>query len=67
MRQPLCKLKRYLLGGGALLVVMAAPVGCNGKGDDVPAGEGFFSRYDFGNEKDRAEIRKDRPEYQDYD
>ena len=48
-------------------VVMAAPVGCNGKGDDVPAGEGFFSRYDFGNEKDRAEIRKDRPEYQDYD
>jgi hypothetical protein len=54
--------------GLVLLLAAAALTGCSKKGvSDQKTDTGFFTGYEIGNEADRAETRKDRPDYRPYE
>jgi hypothetical protein len=57
-----------VIPGVLFLAAVSALEGCGGadKLGESPR-NGFFSGYDFGNEADREEIRKERPDYRPYE
>jgi hypothetical protein len=54
--------------GLAVLLAAAAATGCSKKGvSEQQTDTGFFTGYEIGNQEDRAETRKDRPDYRPFE
>ncbi len=58
----------FTVWAASLLIAAVSLGGCSRQtksGEDT--GTGFFTGYEIGDEQDRAEVRKDRPDYRRYE